>query len=89
MKKQDTVSEFDFGFSFTDETEQLETKLEQNQKDKSELEQRLHLLYNSITIFLDNLSKNPEKTTIHWPNRLEKIQEFKKKLSIIVEGTSK
>jgi len=82
--------DFDFGFSFTNEIEDNITKLEQQHKSKDEiienLENRINILYETITIFLDNLTKNPEKATIHWPNRVEKINEYKKKLKIIAEG---
>lgn len=82
--------DFDFGFSFTNEVEDNIAKLEQQHKSKDEiienLENRINILYETITIFLDNLTKNPEKATIHWPNRVEKINEYKKKLKIIAEG---
>jgi hypothetical protein len=46
----------------------------------------LELLYKSITPFLDNLCKNPDKSTIYWPDRVTKIQGYKAKLLTIVEG---
>lgn len=91
MNDKIIISEnFDFGFSFTNEVEDNIAKLEEQQKSKDEiiesLENKLNILYDTITIFLDNLTKNPEKATIHWPNRVEKITEYKKKLKMIVEG---
>lgn len=50
-------------------------------------EYRLELLYKSITPFLDNLCKNPDKSTIYWPDRVGKIKAYKEKLLKIVEGT--
>lgn len=93
-KKEDKIEDFDFGFSFAnDEIEEVKGNLEAVIRDDQEkiedLEHRLNLLYSSILPFLDNLCKNPEKSTIHWPNRVEKIQEYKKNLKSIVEGNVK
>jgi len=94
MKKQIENDEFDFGFSFVDEdyeeVKEVNTKLNKEYADSQEkiddLQKRLENLHKSITPFLDNLCRNPEKSTILWPNRVEKIQAFKKKLQNIVEG---
>ncbi len=93
-KKEDRIEEFDFGFSFTDEdifetqnkVEQLQTAVSSDKQTIESLEFRLNAVYNAIVPFLDNLCKNPEKSTIHWPNRVPKIQEYKNKLKSIVEG---
>lgn len=94
MKKEDRIEDFDFGFSFADEEieevkENLAAVIRDDQEKIEDLQNRLHLLYSSIVPFLDNLCKNPEKSTIHWPNRVEKIQEYKKKLKAILEGNVK
>lgn len=94
MKQTEELPEFDFGFSFVDEdlneVKQTNTKLskenESNTEKMKDLENRLRLLHETIIPFLDNLCKNPEKSTIHWPNRVEKIESYKKKLQKIVEG---
>lgn len=91
MKKEDKIEEFDFGFSFADDEieevkENFQAVIRDDKEKIEELENRLNLLYSSIIPFLDNLCKNPEKSTIHWPNRVEKIQEYKQKLKQIVEG---
>lgn len=91
MKKEARIENFDFGFSFADEEihevkESLNATIRGEQEKIEDLENRLKLLYASIIPFLDNLCKNPEKSTIHWPNRVEKIQEYKQKLKLIVEG---
>jgi hypothetical protein len=93
-KNTDSVDEFDFGFSFVDEdyeeVKQVSDKLQKEYTNSiehvEELRRRLDLLHRSILPFLDNLCKNPEKSTILWPNRVEKIEQFKKKLQQIVEG---
>jgi hypothetical protein len=88
------IIDFDFGFSFIDdeieEVKETAIKLETAQADSQaaieDLQERLNRLYNSITPFLDNLCKNPEKSTIYWPDRIPKIQAYKDKLLSIVEG---
>lgn len=90
-KTENKIEDFDFGFSFADEEiEDVKQSFQaesRNDKEKIEdLELRLNLLYKSMLPFLDNLCKNPEKSTIQWPNRVEKIQEYKQKLKSIVEG---
>jgi hypothetical protein len=92
MKRQS--EDFDFGFSFVDddyeEVKIVNTKLSEehsrNQEAIEDLRNRLNMMYASIVPFLDNLCKNPDKSTIHWPNRVEKIQAYKKKLQQIAEG---
>lgn len=84
MKNKDQLEEFDFGFSFSDEPDQ--TIIEQTETKAADYESRLKSLYAAILPFLDNLCKNPDKPSIHWPNRVEKIDEYKIKLQRIVEG---
>jgi hypothetical protein len=95
MKKDyNDLSNFDFGFSFIDdeieEVKQTANKLEVEQADNQaaikDLTDRLNIMYNSIVPFLDNLCKNPEKSTIYWPDRVKKIEAYKDKLLSIVEG---
>lgn len=78
----DSIEENDFGFSFIDT---VENENPDQNKRIDQLEQKVHDLYNAILPFLDNLCKNPESTTIKWPDRVEKIQAFKQKLKTIVE----
>lgn len=68
------------------EKQSLEDQLVDAKVKADDLEYRLELLYKSITPFLDNLCKNPDKSTIYWPDRVSKIQAYKNKLSTIVEG---
>lgn len=96
-KKPDSFEEFDFGFSFVDEdyeevkeaSNKLQSEYTFTIEQVEDLQQRVDLLYRSILPFLDNLCKNPEKSTIHWPNRVDKIEQFKKKLKQIAEGNTK
>lgn len=91
MKNIEDLSDFDFGFSFAEEEvnevkEKLETVIKSDKEKIEDLENRLDTLYRSIVPFLDNLCKNPEKSTIHWPNRVERIKSYKEKIKTIVEG---
>lgn len=70
------MEENDFGFSFSDEKETLLAS--------EELTNQLQLLYNAIIPLLKNLKANPDKDTIVWPNRVEKIDQFKTKIDNIV-----
>jgi hypothetical protein len=91
MKNKEEV-DVDFGFSFIDEdlvetAERYEVNLQDRDEQIRDLENRLNLLYDSIIPFLDNLCTNPDKTTIYWPDRIEKIRAYKKKLFAILEGS--
>ena len=79
---------FDFDFGFTamdaDELDVVQEKVKDvsvaessalTQKDKCDK------LYNMIMPLLSNLQKNPEKEYIWWPNRLDKVEEFRDKLA--------
>jgi chromosome segregation ATPase len=84
----------DFGFSFVDEdfeevksqVSKLETATKSDKETIEDLEKRLQAMFNSIDPFLENLKKNPEKTTIYWPNRTEKISQFQQRLKQILVG---
>jgi len=78
---QDTIQKV------SNEKQTLEDQLTDAKLAADDLEYRLELLYKSITPFLDNLCKNPDKSTIYWPDRVSKIQGYKSKLTTIVEGS--
>jgi hypothetical protein len=65
----------DFGFTFSDSEEiKIQTK------------DKVQGLRNMIMPLLNNLSKNPEKDTIVWPNRDKKIKEFIKKMDDYIKS---
>jgi hypothetical protein len=79
---------FDFGFTALDELD-IEADSESVQllnSENSSLQKRLDGVYYAILPLLENLKKNPEKEYIHWPNRIEKINEFKTKLENLYKG---
>ena len=82
--KKDALADFDdFGFTFADDVVEENANVKQDNENIKERMERMYAIFNK---FLDNLSKNPENSTIVWPNRIEKIQEFKEILRKIKEG---
>lgn len=82
---------FDFGFSAMDEDEleavqQATAKVTEASSTATAIEDRLNSLYNMMTPLLNNLAKNPEKDYIYWPNRLDKIEEFRDALDKVYQG---
>lgn len=92
-KNVDKIDDFDFGFSFAEDTsqtkvdvERLENEQRNNQQVIDDLTDRLNRLHSAIIPLLDNLCRDPDKPSIHWPDRVSKIEAYKKKLKAIVEG---
>lgn len=76
----DLDSDFDFGFTSVSE-EEITAPLVINAQDKAKL------VYDAIVPLLNNLAKDSDKSPyISWPNRAEKIEEFKKKLEAILNS---
>jgi Mg2+ and Co2+ transporter CorA len=87
----------DFGFSTVDieeiisynqeTTDKLNAEnAELTQRAISELTRRIDKIIASIEKLLTNLSKNPHPELIKWPNRIERIAEFREKLERIRRG---
>lgn len=86
---------FDFDFGFTVVNEQELEVVQQLQSEKQavigeatttvdDLQTKVDSLYKMIMPLLNNLKQNPEKSYIHWPNRVDKINEFIKKIEKVV-----
>lgn len=90
-KKIDKVEdEIDFGFSFVDDDlDEIKREKIILEDDSKTLQNRLDSLFNTILPFLNNLKQNPEKSTIHWPNRAKKIDTYIEKLREIAYGEQK
>lgn len=74
--------DFDFGFtSVSDEVfQQAEATLQEGQA-------KADAIYKAILPLLANLAKDADKNAyIHWPNRAEKINAFKKRLEQILNS---
>ena len=79
----------DFGFtamSFDDITSVLNQSTEQQiETTKDQYKEKLNSLSSIIIPLLNNLSKNPDREYIYWPNRVEKINEQLEKINRIME----
>ena len=72
----------DFGFSFEDvNVSQLVKDAASSQTMASVYEQSLIQMYERIDILLTNLSQNPEKDMIKWPNRRQEIDKFRQSIT--------
>lgn len=87
MSEIELDDDFDFGFTsvgedvFNAAEEQIQEAAQQAALDKATR------VYNAILPLLNNLAKDADKNAyIHWPNRKEKIEQFKKKLLSIVNS---
>lgn len=88
---EDHIDTFDndFGFSTVDTVEFLgynQSEIDSLKLENEDLVRRLDKMQVAINKLLINLSKNPEQELIKWPNRLQKINEFKQKLDRIRKG---
>ena len=63
--------EDDFGFSAVSKTEIFKP------------DERVNEMANATIAFVNKLMENPEKDYIFWPDRVKKLNEFKKKIKNI------
>ena len=82
---------FDFGFTAVTEEEldtvqQLTQKSSDTQETADAVQNKIDKLYNAVVPLLNNLKKNPEKDYIHWPNRLDKVEQFDDMLTKIYKS---
>lgn len=72
----------DFGFSMEDDVEVPDhtEEIDKLKKENERLAQNLENMYKTIIHLLDNLKKDPNKSTIKWPNRVEVIDKLIEKL---------
>jgi hypothetical protein len=79
----------DFGFTFEESTHELVSKIKNesavNESELVKWKSKCSEMHSMIMPLLNNLKKNPDKPTIVWPNREEKINEFIKKLNDVLE----
>jgi F0F1-type ATP synthase delta subunit len=83
---------FDFGFSAVseeelkkltgaeEETNQLSELLDEQAASAELYKDTVAQIEQMITPLINNLMLNPDKNYIYWPNRVEKIKEFKAQL---------
>lgn len=97
-KTEISLSDFDFGFSAVDEKEleavtKVENKLQETSGDvaaaqaaSKTLQDKVDTMYNAVIPLLNNLQKNPEKEYIFWPDRHNKVEQFRDKLTILYKS---
>lgn len=89
--KFDTADDFGFSTmevstikSLPEVTGELTNNVVQAIEARHQAEERTRDMFNAIMPLLDNLLKDADKNAyIHWPNRIEKINAFKAKLTDI------
>jgi hypothetical protein len=80
MDDIDFDEDFDFGFTTVSEDVFLEAE-----ESALEAQQKAERMYKLILPLLNNLAKDADTNAyIHWPNRKEKIEAFKKKLQSLI-----
>lgn len=83
--------DFDFGFTAmdADELDEVQTVKKEATSASEEaltLKEKCDTLYNMIQPLLSNLQKNPEKEYIFWPDRHNKVEQFRDKLTILYKS---
>jgi hypothetical protein len=73
---------FDFGFTVVSEDE-LES-IQVADATVADIYTRMNQLYDAIMPLLKNLKQNSDKDYIYWPNRVEKVELFEKKIKSIM-----
>ena len=78
--------DFDFGFTAMDADEldvvqQKVTAAAEAETTALTMQEKCDTLYNMILPLLNNLQKNPDKEYIYWPDRLNKVEAFRDKLT--------
>ena len=86
-----TVEELDFiqqsKSDHQEETDLLFNRIEKVEKENESANNKLDKLYNAILPLLTNLEKDADtREYLYWPNRTEKIEQFRKHLKSIKEG---
>lgn len=87
MKNLELDDEFDFGFSSISEDDFIAREEKAVSNAVEGVQNKVERMYNMMLPLLNNLAKDGETNAyIHWPNRVEKIEQFKKKLLDIVNN---
>lgn len=76
----------DFGFTIINEKELTSIADEEKEIHQTEIEMlttKLQQMYDAVLPLLKNLNANPDMDIIKWPNRSQKISQFKTKLDTI------
>ena len=90
-KTEIDLSDFDFGFSAVDENElaavtSATSKVAAASSDVKAVQSKMETMFNAIMPLLNNLQKNPGKEYIYWPDRHNKVEQFRDKLTILYKS---
>ena len=90
-KTEIDLSDFDFGFTAVDENELAAVTTATSQVatatgDVKAVQAKMETMFNAIMPLLNNLQKNPEKEYIFWPDRHNKVEQFRDKLTILYKS---
>ncbi len=90
-KTEMSLEDFDFGFSVVDEKEleavtTASAKVEAVSGAAQAVQDKMDKMYNAVMPLLNNLQKNPEKEYIFWPDRHNKVEQFRDKLTILYKS---
>lgn len=87
MSNLELDDEFDFGFSSVSEGDFIARENKAVASAVEGVQTKVEQMYNMVLPLLNNLAKDGETNAyIHWPHRVEKIEQFKKKLLEIVNS---
>lgn len=83
--------DFDFGFTVMDAEElevvqQKTSAVQEAETTALTVQEKCDKLYNMILPLLNNLQKNPDKEYIFWPDRLNKVEAFRDKLTEVYQS---
>lgn len=85
MNKDPYEATHDFGFTFEEPSDNLVHELSDANEKLALAGTALYNIQSMITPLLDNLMKEPNKATLKWPNRAEKVKEFKDTLDSTIK----
>ena len=87
MSDLELDNDFDFGFSSISEEDFIAREDKAVANAVEGVQNKVEKMYNMVLPLLNNLAKDGHTNAyIHWPNRNEKIDQFKKKLLDIVNS---
>lgn len=90
-KTEVQLEDFDFGFSAVDENElaavtTATAKVATASGNAEAVQAKMDKMFNAVMPLLNNLQKNPGKEYIFWPDRHNKVEQFRDKLTILYKS---
>jgi len=90
-KTEMNLEDFDFGFSAVDENElaavtTATAKVATASGNAEAVQAKMDKMFSAVMPLLNNLQKNPGKEYIFWPDRHNKVEQFRDKLTILYKS---